>query len=245
MSRRYFISENSKQNDYVVIEGSEHHHISKVMRYKAGDSLALFDGTGIDFTGEIQKITATETHIKITHSRKNESECDSKIDMYISLMKSDKFELVLQKAVELGINDFHTFISENTVIKNDNLKVERLKKIALEAVKQCGRSRLPEIIRPIKLKDAIDALKQYDKVFLAFENENENVLRNDFRHLKGGKVALIIGGEGGFNEREISEIKNNLSNLEVISLGKRILRAETAAIALTSVIIEKLGEWDI
>lgn len=144
--------------------------------------------------------------------------------------------------MELGLTGLIPFTSSFTVVKDNTQKTDRLLKIATQASSQCGRSKTLNISEITTLKNLPNALKEFDLVLLAYE-KGGNSLKTTLKECKTAKkIAYIVGSEGGFSEAEVDYLKNALPNLKVVSLGSRILRAETASVTLASVIMYELGE---
>ena len=172
--------------------------------------------------------------------QENEKNPKVNITVFQGLVKGDKIDLIVQKLTELGISNLYTFESEFTVAKANNNKIDRLNKVSEEACKQCGRSIPLNIYETIKFKDMINKLKEFDLIL--FANEKNRV--RDFKEFSGKKnIAVVVGSEGGFSDVEIDEIYN--AGAINFGLGERILRAETASIALASIIGYMVEVWEL
>ena len=233
-----FVTENYKINENKIeIFGEEAKHIL-VTRNNIGDEIELNE-----YICKIVSIDKNSIECEIIGQAEQKGVPDTKITLYQALLKSDKMEYVIQKAVELGVSKIAPFISKNVVVKVEgkdiNKKSDRWNKIALEAVKQCGRSDIVSVDNVINFNEMKEALSEYDRVILAYENEKEP-LKNILRSLnKKEKIAIIIGAEGGFNVDEVEQILTN-KNAVSVSLGSRILRAETASLNLLSILMYEL-----
>jgi 16S rRNA (uracil1498-N3)-methyltransferase len=232
--RRFFVDE---INDETIIEGEEFKHAVGVLRVKVKDNIYLADGSGKEFIGEITAINKKDLTVKKIEEHINECEPKTDLTLICGYLKGDKTELVVQKAVELGVNKIVVFSSEySSAFMNDN-KLGRLKRVALEACKQCGRAKVP----------SVEYADTFSKA-LEFGNDSENKLfacefaeSNQANLSKmSGSTAIVIGSEGGFSVKE-SGLANELG-YKTVYLGKRILRAETACIALTAIVMNALGE---
>lgn len=236
---RRFITENYKVNENKIeIFGEEVKHIL-VTRNNVGDEIELNE-----YICKIISIDKNNIICEILGQADKMGVPKIKITLYQALLKADKMEYVIQKSVELGATKVVPFKSKNVVVKVDdkdvNKKSSRWNKIALEAVKQCGRSDIVEVENIISFQELNEKLSQYDKVILAYENEEEP-LKNILHNLdKKENIAIIIGSEGGFNIEEVEEILKN-KNAVSVSLGSRILRAETASLNLLSILMYELG----
>lgn len=168
------------------------------------------------------------------------------ITLYIAFLKSDKMDYLVQKAVEIGVKRIVPFFSKNVVVKLDEKskvkRREKLQKIADEACKQCGRMDTVNIEEFLNFNELKDSLKE-DKIFFAYEASKDSLRReiNDMKQRNINNIGIIIGAEGGFLESEAEEL-NKLDNVCCVSLGERILRAETAAINLLSILIYEMEE---
>ena len=155
--------------------------------------------------------------------------------------KLDKLELVTQKLTEIGLHKIIPFSSTFCIAKDNINKIERLKKITISACKQCGRTSVLAIENTKKFMDILPELKKYDIVIFANETENNTTLKEVLKDKKTENIAYIVGSEGGFSKQEIEEL-SKLDNVFSVTLGKRILRTETASIALGALISYELGE---
>lgn len=233
--------ENCNTGEIVSLSKEESFHIVKVLRLKNGDHIEICDGNGRAFLGEIINPSAL-VQIKIL-SELDSNEPETNVVLYQSLSKGTKMDLVIQKAVELGVNEIVPVATEFSVVKindSDN-KTSRWRKIASEAVKQCKRSAVPLISEPVKFKDAIDNMSKHDVSLVAYECEKERKITDDL-FVDATSVGIFIGPEGGFSQAEIEYATQK--GVIPVTLGKRIMRTETAAIALSAIVMYKLGELD-
>ncbi|MBQ0017187.1 MAG: 16S rRNA (uracil(1498)-N(3))-methyltransferase [Clostridiales bacterium] len=248
MARKFYIkSEKSFEfENNIIVEGDEFNHIANVLRYKIGDKITIIDGSGTDYECEIIEINKKNLLLKILSMKDCESETKSFVSVFQALVKGDKFELIIQKLTELGVKKLVPFSSEFCQVKPNTTRLDRLEKISIEALKQCGRAKQLEIDKVKSFKEMIEELSSYDKVVFAYENASENLspkIFEDILKMKDKKVAIVVGSEGGFSKDEAKELEN-LKNIKTVSLGNRILRAETASITLTSIVMYLLGEMD-
>ncbi len=240
--KRFFVDKSSFKGDKIVIEGIEHNHIKNVMRLNVGDSIVVVCGDEYDYYATITDMKKGETVVVITDKKENPYNPVHNVTVFQALTKTDNMQLIVQKLTELGVTSFYPVITEFITSKDKMGKSDKLQVVSNQSIKQCKRS-VPMIIENvIKFKDMVDMLSDYDIVFFANETEKQVSLQDKLASVKG-KVAIIVGSEGGFSESEIDALK--LPNVHSVSLGKRILRAETASIALTSVIMYAIGEWDV
>lgn len=222
--RRFLTSSDKIKNDVAEISGDEFTYAVKVLRQKTGFTVIVNTGDGYDRIGEISEIAKDKLTVKIRETVKNEATPDKKITLYQGSCKQGKNEFIVQKAVELGISRIVFFKSDFVTEKEVN--VERLRKIATEALKQCGRADSVEV----EFTDYFSAVDNCENAVIFYEGECENTLSD----IGNDVSALFVGSEGGFSEREVGYARER--GLKTITLGKRILRAETASVVATSMI---------
>lgn len=231
MSRKFFVDK--IDNEVVKIGGDEFNHIINVLRYKTGDSIVLCDKAGNNFKASILSVSKSELTAKVEQELGIIAEPKTDICLAVASLKSDKLEFVCQKITELGLNTLIIFNSKFCEKPAEAHKLDRLNKIAVEAAKQCGRSKIINIIIAKNLKELCNYLNEYNQIFLAYENSTNSL--SDNLQINSDKVALIVGSEGGFDKTEIDFLSGNLKTTKQVSMGKRILRAETACIALSCI----------
>ncbi|MBR5521419.1 MAG: 16S rRNA (uracil(1498)-N(3))-methyltransferase [Oscillospiraceae bacterium] len=241
MAHRYFLSQ--LNNTTAIVSGPEAAHLIKVMRIREGDSVILTDKTGYDYTAIAQEITKDEVIFEVVSKEKNPAEPTVNLTVYMALPKSDKLEFITQKMCELGAARLVPFVSEYCVAqksKKDDNKVTRLQKISDEACKQSGRSAPMVVEKTATFKEILQQLGNYDKVILFYEHGAEKLSETDFTDCSN--VAVIIGSEGGFSEKEAAlMVEKGAVN---IVLGSRILRCETAAVTGVSLVMFRLGQME-
>ena len=229
--RQYFINETLFLNSEVIFDEQQSHHIRDVLRMSSGDIVRLVDNEGHAFLGELH-IDRNEVRAQIT-SLSEENNDDREIVCCCALIKKDKWELLLQKAAELGASKIVPLVTNRTVInleqKEIEKKLERWNKITKEACQQSNRTSLCEVMKPVKLKDIVDYKQEVNLV--AYESENDSLLRD---YVTEENICFAIGPEGGWDSKEIAFLQDN--GFACVSLGPRILRAETAVMFVLSVI---------
>jgi 16S rRNA (uracil1498-N3)-methyltransferase len=237
--KRFFIEKvEYPQVTEVVIEGDEFIHAKTVLRLVVGDEITLLDNSGNEYDAVVSVLDKRRLIAHITGVMLGDKEPKTPVYLLVGALKGDKTELVVQKATELGITKIGVFNSRfNSAYMNEN-KIERLNKVAHEAAKQCLRSIAPEVVYYDHFEDALASAEKCENKLFACEFAASS--DRDISTLSGS-VALVVGSEGGFAEEEFQLAKQNFG-FDGITLGKRILRAETAAIALTSVVMFALGE---
>jgi len=236
--RRFFAGKVTENRVFLL--GGEAEHFSRVLRMQAGDRFVAAH-QGKELVCRAISAESGEVCAEILETRDCPGEPAIGITMYVAYMKSDKMELILQKAVELGIGCFAPFVSSRCVKKpkEGGKAQERFEKIAEGAVKQCGRAAAVRILPPLSLEEVLREIPQHGAVLFAYE-KSEIALRQVFEQIREQKdIALIIGPEGGFSEREAEQII--AAGGRSVSLGRRILRGETAAIALTALTAYETG----
>ena len=246
MARKFYIkTENTfEYNQQIMVDGDEFNHIANVLRYKVGDVLNVIDGSGTDYTCKILEINKKNLVLIVEGLKDCNAETKNNVTVYQALVKGDKFELIIQKLTELGVKKLVPFHSEFCQVKPNTTRLDRLEKISIEALKQCGRAKKVEIDNILTFEKMVDSLKNYDTVIFAYENATLSLSKQMFSTEKTCKnVAIIVGSEGGFSKTEV-DLLLKLPNLKMVTMGNRILRAETASIALTSVVMYLLDEWD-
>ena len=244
MRRFYCKSENISDNT-IVFDKDETAHIKKVLRLAPGEEIIVSDGTGYDYLCVLSD--CSESCVATVKSKvKNENEPQIEVILFQAVLKNEKMDLVIQKAAELGITKIVPVITARTVVKIEDSKKEfhkkeRWQKIALEACKQCGRSQVPEVYHAMNLKDAIKIYGTCQTKIVAYEEEKTKSITKAVT--KTQSIGYFIGAEGGITEEEHALLVS--AGGVSVSLGKRILRAETAAIACGAVIMALTGEMDV
>ncbi len=229
----FFANEDQRTQKGYIISGDDYNHIANVLRMKTGDKFLVSIGGKSDLC-VITEITACEVLCEIEEEDYNDTSLPIEIYLFQGLPKAEKMELIIQKCVELGVEGIYPTVMEHCVVKLDNkkkaLKTERWQKIAESAAKQCKRSIIPKIHEPVSFKNAVELLSKMDLFLVPYENElGMQATKNALSRIqKGTKIGILIGPEGGFSQKEIDFCTENGGNK--ISLGKRILRTETASI---------------
>ena len=229
----FFVNDDCRQGDRYVITGADHNHIKNVLRMKVGDTI-LISANGKSDLCEIEIIDNDEIIAPIIEEDYQNTELPLQIHLFQGLPKSDKMELIIQKAVELGVYSITPIEMKRCIVKLDDKKKKskqtRWQAISESAAKQSKRNTIPEINEIISYKAALNAAKELDLLLVPYENEDGILSTKEaLAELKEAKsVGIIIGPEGGFDDAEIEAAKD--AGGRIISLGKRILRTETAAI---------------
>lgn len=237
--RRFYIPSEILQDDNISISGGTARHINNVLRLPVGEVIFLFDGEGRGYEAVITAISKGKVAVKIIRERKQAEQTGIFITVFQSLIKGNKYDFVVQKATELGVLRIIPVKAQRCnvhyTLQKAEQKVERWKKIAVEASAQCGRSIVPEIYPVCSFVKALDLAKANEFSFLLWEREEKKALKEI---LASGEVpssvAFFVGPEGGFTEEEVKLARGQ--GIEVVSLGQRILRTETVALVVCSII---------
>lgn len=211
------------------IEKEDIRHLKRVLRIKSGDKILINDFKGNDFMGIVENVDSEDIKVDLIEKIKKDNESNLNITLFQGFPKSSKMDLIVQKGTELGINKITPLITKRVVVRNakEFKKKERLEKIALESSKQSKRSVIPVINDPINISDLKNIYKNYDLIIVPYENEKGFGLKELYKeHPKAKNIAIVIGPEGGFSSEEIDFLKDLGSH--IVTLGKRILRTETA-----------------
>ena len=234
---RLFVQQELSAGASLTIEGPQAHYLARVMRVGEGDAVVLCD----DRTGEwaARVTSADKRSVSLTAEtllRPREQVPD--FTLCAALLKKDRFDLVLEKACELGVRTIQPVLTRRCVA--DKLNLDRARSILVEAAEQCARTALPELLAPVKLEALLKAWPEQRALFFADENGGENAAQQFGKH--SGPAALITGPEGGFDDTERAAIRA-LPQAHPITLGPRVLRGETAAIAATALWMGTVGDW--
>ena len=242
----FFADPSQVAEDTVTITGPDVNHMKNVLRMKPGEALLVSDGTGNDYQCEIERLEADRAVVRICQAFCSQMELPSRIWLFQGLPKADKLEFIIQKAVELGAEAVVPVATKNAVVRLDEKKAQSKRKrwqsIAESAAKQSKRSRIPRVETVMSLKEAFGFIKEqgFDLCLIPYEQaQGMETMKEALAQVSSGQsIALFIGPEGGFDE---SEIKLALEHgVRPVSLGKRILRTETAGLAILSALMMKL-----
>ena len=241
---RFFVSPEELDRSQVELTGENAQH-AKVLRLKEQEKVLLCDGQGEEALCEIAGAFSTAYVLNVLQRRASVSEPAVRVSVYMAFPKADKLEHVIQKATELGAYEIVAFPSERCVSRPDEKslkkKLERWQKIAAAAAEQSGRGRIPEILVLPTYSEALKRAAAADKALLFYENEQATTLKMALSDGKYDSVSLLTGPEGGLEEREVEQAKH--AGLRVCTLGKRILRCETAPLCALSAVMYDAGEF--
>lgn len=241
MSHKFFVASEQIADGRVTLTGSDVSHIRTVLRLKAGDSIQVISDSGKLHTVRLVEVKAKEIQGEVISSEKFDVESPLAIHLGLALTKANKFDGVLRKSIELGACSITPLTTERCVVKTQGKKIERWKKIALESSKQCGRTRVPLVAEDIETLEVFCRKNNDRDLKLVFwEVEKKNSLKDLKPGTEPRSVAVLIGPEGGFSLPEIEKARE--SGFQTVSLGPRILRAETAPIAALAVLQSLWGD---
>lgn len=236
--RRFYSPDIAPLNATLTLEPEQSHHIATVLRLTPGTAILLFDGQGTEIQATILAVRKKEVSVQVTSQEFTPPPAPS-IHLYLGLLKGKKMDFLVQKMTELGIDHLHPFTSDfNATPSPSSKRLERWRKIAMEACKQCGRTRLMTIAQPASLPDSIQA-QSPNNALVFWEDEPRQTINTVTDLATRPNIHCFIGPEGGFSPGEISTIKQ--ANIPTLSLGDLTLRAETAAICATTLLLFQSG----
>lgn len=246
---RFFVNSNDITDSNIYLEKEQDvKHLVKVLRGKVGDKVDISDGGSWEYSTEIAEIYDGQVVLRILDKQKPAREPNTRVTLFQGIPKAQKMETIIQKTVELGVDSIVPVFMDRTVVVdkgNFDKKLSRWQKISDEAVKQCKRGMIPTIEKPIKSKDLEKALTgRFDLVICPYENEDDRSIKDLLRKYndadKPKDVAIIIGPEGGFSEKEIENIVSSPVDGQLVTLGRTILRTETAGMAALAMVMYEL-----
>ena len=229
------------ESDCAIVTGEDARHLTRVLRIKPGEEYILCDGKGMDYRCEAVEISADAVRFSVREKSPNRTEPDSRIVLYQAIPKGDKLEFIIQKAVELGVGEVVPVLTAYCVsrpdLKNFDKKLERYRRIAREAAKQCGRGIIPEISNILTFERAVEDMAGGNS-FLCYEGGGKRI--SQLVSPKAECIRVMVGSEGGFSEEEVEIC--SARGIPCATLGRRILRCETAPLAAVTLILNALGE---
>ena len=239
--QHFFVTPDQVKEDHIYIEGSDVNHMKNVLRMRAGEEVMVSDGNNRKYLCEVEGYEPDLAVLKIQEKGVVDTELPSQIYLFQGLPKQDKMELIVQKAVELGVYQVIPVATKRSVVKLDakkaEKKTERWQQIAQSAAKQAGRGYIPEVHSVMTYKEAMEYARKLDVVLIPYElAEGMEETKKMIRQIQPGQsVGIFIGPEGGFELEEVEEAIN--AGAKAITLGKRILRTETAGLTTLSVLM--------
>ena len=256
---RFFFSKEKLIHGIILIEGEDVQHISKVLRLSEGDKIILCDGENFEYISEIKTVEKTFIKSQVLEKKECDSEPSVEITLFQGIPKGDKMDLIIQKSVEMGVHRIVPVIMKRSIVKIENekdgkKKQERWQRIAMEAAKQSGRGRIPHILAPLSFLEALKISEKNDLRILPYEKEEALSIKKSIKGFINGlkektdetvfnsSVAILVGPEGGFEAKEVE--KAILSGFAPVTLGKRILRTETAGFVTLASLMYEFNEME-
>lgn len=241
---RFFVFPEEMQPDFIVLTGANAQH-AKVLRLKNGENVLVCDGSGRECVCTVSDVSEGQISLVVCGRQESGTEALVRVSVYMAFAKGDKLEHVIQKATELGAYEIIAFPSARCVSRPDEKslrkKLERWQKIAASAAEQSGRGRIPQVYALPSYQEALERAAVADKAILFYENEDALTLRMSLEKSPWQSVSLMTGPEGGFETIEVDKARS--AGLEVCTLGKRILRCETAPLCALSAVMYHIGEF--
>lgn len=243
---RFFVDQTQIANQEITITGSDVNHIKNVLRMNIGEEISISDGKGKDYFGKIKEFSKDTVVVAVENSWDSYVELPCEIYLFQGLPKADKMELIIQKAVELGVYSVVPVVTKRTIVKLDQSKAEkkvsRWQNIAQSASKQAGRGIIPKVELPVSFGEALFMAKNLESSIIPYEKaEGMEQARAIIKSMKDKKsIGIFIGPEGGFDEKEIEEAK--AAGVIPMTLGHRILRTETAGLAALSILMFEMDQ---
>jgi 16S rRNA (uracil1498-N3)-methyltransferase len=242
---RFYIGKEQIQGESICIENSDVNHIRNVLRLETGDWLVACDGQGTDYVSRIRSVSPERIELSVEKIQETGTELDTRITLFQGIPKKDKMELIIQKAVELGAYEIVPVMMKRCVVKLDKgskaqKKQERWQMIAEAAAKQCDRGIIPHVHAPVTMEQAFDMATSLEYNMIPYElqdgmEDSRKIVEKACTH---SSVGIFIGPEGGLEKQEVEQAV--ALGVHPLSLGKRILRTETAGMALLSIMMFQL-----
>ncbi len=240
--RRFFLA--TALSSHMQIKGEDAHHINHVLRLQTGNNIIVVDHNGQAGIAEIAHIAGDAVELSLQQIIGEHKEPPIEVCLAQGLPKGDKMEYIVQKAVELGVSRLIPLSTERSIVKYDSTKqierVKRWQKIAVEAAKQCGRTNVP-VVEPVQsLKQVLTSSARDTVVLMLYEGQAQQGLKDALAHCPASSYLLLIGPEGGFSQKEVNLCRD--FHTSIVTMGPRILRAETAAVAALTIVMYQCGD---
>lgn len=240
---RFFVDKSQIKDDNIIILGNDVKHIKDVLRLRENESVEI-SSSGFVYNCTIGKIEKDKIFTNIIDKRVGTSESKIDIVLYQGLAKGTKMEFIFQKGTEIGIKEFYPVVTHRSVVKikeidKEQKKIIRWNSIVEEAAKQSKRDYIPLVKNIITFEEMIDSLKGEDNIIVPYEDEESYTIKDALSNTLDGRVNIIIGPEGGFEQEEINRLKD--IGAQIVTLGPRILRTETAGFVTSTIILYELG----
>jgi 16S rRNA (uracil1498-N3)-methyltransferase len=245
--RRFYAPPNAFTADKVVTLGAdESQHLRNVLRLQTGDEVYVFDGAGREFRGKIERFSRIATSIHIAEEvAPAAAESPLKLTLAVALLKGEKFDLVIQKLTELGVNCIVPIMTKRADVRirnNDDAdrKLTRWRRIVMEATKQCGRAHLMSITSPITFAEFVASSRAEGERFMFAERGGAKLKTVEANQETSAQVTALVGSEGGWTDDELDQARDG--GWQIVTLGGRIMRAETAAITCAALLQHRFGD---
>lgn len=247
---RFFVNERDIGDSVIVItDQGDLRHMRKALRLRPGDEVEVSDSVKWEYRAVIEEIDEDTAVLRITDKQAFAREPGIRVTLFQGVPKASKMDEIVQKCTEEGVGEIYpVFMDRTVVVEKDGFgkKIARWRKVAAEAVKQCKRGRVPEVGEQLSFKQMTGMLSDFDKVIFPYENETGRTIKDALREISAGekrdekpeRIAVIIGPEGGFSDSEAQALKE--LGADCVSLGKTILRTETAGLVALSMIMYEL-----
>lgn len=245
---KFFVKQEQINGNIIEIKKDDVKHIKNVLRKEINDEIEICNQeNGQNYKCQIEQINQENIKCRIIEKIENKIESQIYVDIYQGLPKADKMELIIQKSVELGVHKIVPTNMKRCIVKieekEEHKKIERWQKISEVAAKQSGRNSIPKIENITNIKKISNELKEYDILLVAYEEEQQNTLKQELTEIKKKEkeklnIGVVIGPEGGIDKEEIEILKH--SGAKIVTLGQRILRTETVALNILSIIMYEL-----
>jgi len=235
---RFYVKPEDVKGEEILVSKEEAHHIIDVMRLSSGDEVVAFDGTGKEYIGKISNISKGNLKIKIEKINKPKLKHKPYVTLAQALPKKTKIDFIIEKATELGVDEIIPLVTERTIVRlsegKRTQKSQHWQNIAISASKQCGRLDIPKVRAPLLFSEVFKEIKDYDLAMMACLTEDSRPLKEVISDFNGKKILVMVGPEGDFSLKEIKQAGS--FNIRLISLGRLVLRVDTAGLFVLSVL---------
>lgn len=244
---RFFISTSDIEGDRVRLSPEQAHQVQHVLRLQPGDAIVVLDDTGIEYHVTLTAVEKRQVVGQVTDRQQARGEPAAQVTLFQSMLVREKFEWVLQKGTEIGVARFVPVLTERSLVRVKDLdekRLDRWRRIIVEAAEQSHRGRIPQLDQIATFDEAISFVGRFDRCLIAAPSREGSTLRQALQGLSGkaASVAILVGPEGGFTEKEVDAACQR--GAAAVSLGPRILRTETCAIVASALVLHELGEME-